>query len=114
MLALYEHRVVIEGFLYDINSFDQWGVELGKILAKDVRTIFETKKTKADVDLSKFNSATGQLLQTYLQWSTPTQKQPLVAERKERLKEAEERDIKEILETKKADTLDNVVPVSQC
>ena len=89
-------------------------MELGKILAKDVRTIFETKKTKADVDLSKFNSATGQLLQTYLQWSTPTQKQPLVAERKERLKEAEERDIKEILETKKADTLDNVVPVSQC
>ena len=113
-MALYEHRVVVEGFLYDINSFDQWGVELGKILAKDVRTILETKKTKANADLSKFNSATGQLLQTYLQWSSPTQKQPPVAERKEHLKGAEERDIKEILETKKADTLDNVVPVSQC
>ncbi len=88
-------------------------MDLGKILAKDVRTIFETKKTKENADLSKFNSATGQLLQTYLQWSTPTQKQPLVAERKEHLKGAEERDIKEILETKKADTLDNVDPVSQ-
>ena len=89
-------------------------MELGKILAKDVRTILETKKTKANADLSKFNSATGQLLQTYLQWSSPTQKQLPVAERKEHLKGAEERDIKEILETKKADTLDNVVPVSQC
>jgi glucose-6-phosphate isomerase len=41
LLALYEHRIVVEGFLYGINSFDQWGVELGKVLAKDVRTIFE-------------------------------------------------------------------------
>ena len=39
LLALYEHRVAVEGFLYDINSFDQWGVELGKVLAKDVRGV---------------------------------------------------------------------------
>ena len=30
LLALYEHRVAVEGYLYDCNSFDQWGVELGK------------------------------------------------------------------------------------
>lgn len=40
LLAFYEHRVVVEGFLYDINSFDQFGVELGKILAKDARNVF--------------------------------------------------------------------------
>jgi glucose-6-phosphate isomerase len=44
LLAFYEHRVAIEGFIYGINSFDQWGVELGKILAKNVRNIFAQKK----------------------------------------------------------------------
>ena len=34
LLALYEHRTFVEGVLYGINSFDQWGVELGKTLAK--------------------------------------------------------------------------------
>ena len=33
LIALYEHRVFVEGALFDINSFDQWGVELGKELA---------------------------------------------------------------------------------
>ena len=33
IIALYEHRVFVEGVLWDINSFDQWGVELGKELA---------------------------------------------------------------------------------
>ena len=33
LIALYEHRVFVEGVLYGINSFDQWGVELGKELA---------------------------------------------------------------------------------
>ena len=37
LLALYEHRVATEGFLFDCNSFDQWGVELGKILAGEAR-----------------------------------------------------------------------------
>ena len=30
LLALYEHRVAVQGFIWGINSFDQWGVELGK------------------------------------------------------------------------------------
>ena len=33
LLALYEHRTFVEGLLYGVNSFDQWGVELGKALA---------------------------------------------------------------------------------
>ena len=37
LLALYEHRVFVEGVLWDVNSFDQWGVELGKTLAERLR-----------------------------------------------------------------------------
>ena len=68
LLALYEHRVAVEGFLYGINSFDQWGVELGKVLAKDVRSVFAAQKKDPDSeqDLSKFNSGTSKLLSTYL------------------------------------------------
>ena len=36
LLALYEHRVFVSGAVWGINSFDQWGVELGKVLAKDI------------------------------------------------------------------------------
>ncbi|MGQ3041587.1 MAG: glucose-6-phosphate isomerase [Brevundimonas sp.] len=36
LLALYEHKTFVEGVIQDINSFDQWGVELGKALAKAV------------------------------------------------------------------------------
>lgn len=34
LLALYEHKVFVQGVLWGVNSFDQWGVELGKVLAK--------------------------------------------------------------------------------
>ncbi|MCZ2497318.1 glucose-6-phosphate isomerase [Xylophilus sp. Kf1] len=36
LIALYEHRVFVSGALWGINSFDQWGVELGKVLARDL------------------------------------------------------------------------------
>lgn len=36
LLALYEHRTFVSGVVWGINSFDQWGVELGKVLVKDV------------------------------------------------------------------------------
>ena len=36
LLALYEHRVFVCGAVWNINSFDQWGVELGKVLAQDL------------------------------------------------------------------------------
>lgn len=65
LLAYYEHRVAVEGFVYDINSFDQWGVELGKVLAKDVRSVFTSIKKNDTPDLGKFNPATRALLQAY-------------------------------------------------
>jgi glucose-6-phosphate isomerase len=36
LIALYEHRIFVQGVIFGINSFDQWGVELGKQLAKTV------------------------------------------------------------------------------
>ena len=36
LVALYEHKVYVQGVIWDVNSFDQWGVELGKVLAKKV------------------------------------------------------------------------------
>jgi glucose-6-phosphate isomerase len=36
LIALYEHKVFVQGVLWGINSFDQWGVELGKVMAKNI------------------------------------------------------------------------------
>jgi glucose-6-phosphate isomerase len=36
LIALYEHKIFVQGVLWDVNSFDQWGVELGKQLAKAI------------------------------------------------------------------------------
>ncbi len=41
LIALYEHKVFVEGVLWDINSFDQWGVELGKTLALRIQAELE-------------------------------------------------------------------------
>ena len=41
ILALYEHRVFVEGVVLGINSYDQWGVELGKELATALQPIIE-------------------------------------------------------------------------
>ncbi|HEU4777112.1 MAG TPA: glucose-6-phosphate isomerase, partial [Telluria sp.] len=36
LIALYEHKTFVQGVIWDVNSFDQWGVELGKVLAKTI------------------------------------------------------------------------------
>ena len=45
LIALYEHKIFVQGVIWDINSFDQWGVELGKILGESVFSAIETGKT---------------------------------------------------------------------
>ena len=42
LIALYEHRVFVSGAVWGINSFDQWGVELGKKLAQELRVCQQT------------------------------------------------------------------------
>jgi glucose-6-phosphate isomerase len=43
LIALYEHKIFVQGVIWDINSFDQWGVELGKQLAKVILPELEGK-----------------------------------------------------------------------
>ena len=52
LIALYEHRVFVEGTLFDINSFDQWGVELGKELATEFLPVVEGKPGAGDGGVS--------------------------------------------------------------
>jgi len=46
LVALQEHRVFVSGSLWGINSFDQWGVELGKVLAQDMETRLASGKAE--------------------------------------------------------------------
>jgi glucose-6-phosphate isomerase len=50
LIALYEHIVFVQGVLWDINSFDQWGVELGKELAKKIIAELAESKPKLGHD----------------------------------------------------------------
>jgi len=49
LLALYEHKVFVQGIIWNINSFDQWGVELGKEIA---RTLAQSTATASGMDAS--------------------------------------------------------------
>ncbi len=48
LLALYEHRVFVEGAIWNINSFDQWGVELGKVLANELLPMLDGREAAGD------------------------------------------------------------------
>ena len=69
LLALFEHRTAVEGFVWGINSFDQWGVELGKVLATEVRKQLSECRSDAERAPQRFNSSTTAMLQRYLQRS---------------------------------------------
>src|SRR5262245_2990928 len=62
LVALYEHSVFTQGTIWGIDSFDQWGVELGKVLAK--RIIPELQASGAP-DLSHHDGSTRALIQRY-------------------------------------------------
>lgn len=55
MIAMYEHKIFVQGIIWDINSFDQWGVELGKQLAKAI----EPELNSADKITSHDSSTNG-------------------------------------------------------
>ncbi len=60
LVALYEHKVFVQGVIWDINSFDQWGVELGKELAVPILQELEGHKSNA-----YFDSSTRHLIELY-------------------------------------------------
>lgn len=51
LVALYEHKVFVQGIIWGINSFDQWGVEYGKVLAQHIEPLLR-KQGKAHYDSS--------------------------------------------------------------
>eukprot|EP00928_Gymnodinium_smaydae_P068631 TRINITY_DN51811_c0_g1_i1.p1 TRINITY_DN51811_c0_g1~~TRINITY_DN51811_c0_g1_i1.p1 ORF type:complete len:264 (-),score=19.05 TRINITY_DN51811_c0_g1_i1:299-1063(-) len=71
LLALYEHRTVVQGWIWNINPFDQHGVELGKELGKDVRAFLRSSRQGVGDD-SHFVSSTKRLLSDYLKGDPKT------------------------------------------
>jgi len=74
LIALYEHVVFFEGAMWGINSFDQWGVELGKELATQI------SQNMADVDDAtrhNMDASTHTLLQWFSEQQTNTSQSPL-------------------------------------
>lgn len=60
LVALYEHRTFVQGYVWDICSYDQWGVELGKVLAKQILPAVKDANEISKVE----DSSTEQLLKT--------------------------------------------------
>ncbi|CAD7701307.1 unnamed protein product [Ostreobium quekettii] len=69
ILSLYEHRVAVQGFIWGLNSFDQWGVELGKVLASKVRQkMHETRTDNRKINSADaFNLSTQTMINRYLE-----------------------------------------------
>jgi glucose-6-phosphate isomerase len=63
LIALYEHKIFVQGAILNIFSFDQWGVELGKQLAGKI--LPELDKPGAT---QEFDSSTNQLINKYKSW----------------------------------------------
>ncbi|MCB2100156.1 MAG: glucose-6-phosphate isomerase [Rhodobacterales bacterium] len=63
LLALYEHRIFVQGIVWGINSYDQWGVELGKQLAKVILPELED-----DSDVTGHDGSTNGLINAYKAW----------------------------------------------
>ena len=63
LIALYEHKVFVQGTIWKINSFDQWGVELGKVLANRIIPELESP----DEPHLTHDSSTNTLIERYRQ-----------------------------------------------
>ena len=63
LVALYEHKIFVQGVVWGINSFDQWGVELGKQMANDLLPMVE------GTDGSPADGSTAELLRVYREFS---------------------------------------------
>lgn len=64
LIAAYEHKVFVQGAIWDVNAFDQWGVELGKKLAKSVLPSLSEREPTKNRD-----SSTNGLINKFKEWS---------------------------------------------
>ena len=60
LIALYEHKIFVQGVIWNIYSFDQWGVELGKVLANKILPELEN-----DEPVETHDSSTNGLINSY-------------------------------------------------
>ena len=63
LLAIYEHKVFVQGVIWNVNSFDQWGVELGKQLARKI-----LPELAGDADVDSHDASTNGLINRYKRW----------------------------------------------
>ncbi len=66
LIALYEHSIFVQGVVWRINSFDQWGVELGKVLAGTILDEEQRLLAGEAVDLSHHDASTQALIERYV------------------------------------------------
>jgi glucose-6-phosphate isomerase len=57
LIALYEHKIFVQGIIWDINSYDQWGVEYGKQIAQEILPLLTN-----DEFITSFDSSTNGLI----------------------------------------------------
>jgi glucose-6-phosphate isomerase len=63
LIAMYEHKIFVQGIIWNIFSFDQWGVELGKQLAKSI-----LPELKGEEQISSHDASTNGLINQYKAW----------------------------------------------
>jgi len=60
LIAMYEHKIFVQGYIWNVFSFDQWGVQLGKLLAKSI-----LPELKSDAPVDSHDSSTNGLINAY-------------------------------------------------
>ncbi|NND45143.1 MAG: glucose-6-phosphate isomerase, partial [Xanthomonadales bacterium] len=65
LIALYEHKIFVQGVIWDINSYDQMGVELGKVLASAI-----LPELAGDAEVDSHDSSTNGLIRQYRRWAS--------------------------------------------
>jgi glucose-6-phosphate isomerase len=63
LIAMYEHKIFVQGIIWNIYSFDQWGVELGKQLAGKI-----LPELKGNEVVTSHDSSTNGLINQYKEW----------------------------------------------
>jgi glucose-6-phosphate isomerase len=64
LIAAYENKIFVQGIIWNVFSFDQWGVELGKVLAKNIQEKLKQGNLETEGDVS-----TKKLIDVYKKWS---------------------------------------------
>jgi glucose-6-phosphate isomerase len=66
LIAMYEHKIFVQGIVWNVNSYDQWGVELGKQLAGKILPELEKGEQNPDIELNH-DSSTNALMRWYFE-----------------------------------------------